>query len=76
VEREIYGRVVGLAVSNLLAAVVHEFPKASGLTVLDAYLKISAMDRRLNDWCNDLSEGLRWNEENVEKAPASFYLLQ
>lgn len=42
----------------------------------DAYFKIATLDRKLNNWYSDLPERLRWTDDNIRLAPATFYLLQ
>jgi hypothetical protein len=42
----------------------------------DAYFKIAALDRDLNNWYTELPEDLKWNANNVANGPAPLFLLQ
>jgi hypothetical protein len=44
--------------------------------VTDAYFKIAALDRELNNWYTELGEDLKWTADNVTNGPASLFLLQ
>ncbi|KAF2755407.1 hypothetical protein EJ05DRAFT_100313 [Pseudovirgaria hyperparasitica] len=41
----------------------------------DAYSKMVKLDHELNKWYTRLPEPLKWNAENVARAPFSFFLL-
>jgi hypothetical protein len=44
--------------------------------VTDAYFKIAALDRELNNWYTELPEDLKWSANNVANGPAPLLLLQ
>lgn len=41
-----------------------------------AYAHLNCIHRRLKKWYTNLPEALRWTEQNIRKAPLSFFLLQ
>jgi hypothetical protein len=73
IETRVYEAVLQLM--DLLEPLCETRDLAKNLKPSDAYLKIATMDRRLNNWYNELPERLRWTDDNIRSAPASFYLL-
>jgi hypothetical protein len=41
-----------------------------------AYLSMAALDRELNEWYSHLPARLKWRPNNIQNAPATFFLLQ
>ena len=74
IETRVYEAVLQLM--DLLEPLCETRDLRKNMKSSDAYLKIATTDRKLNNWYNDLPERLRWREEHVRTAPASFYLLQ
>jgi hypothetical protein len=73
IETRVYEAVLQLM--DLLDPLCETRDLRKNLEPSDAYLKIVTMDRRLNDWYNQLPERLRWTDDNTRTAPANFYLL-
>lgn len=73
IETRVYEAVLQLM--DLLEPLCETRDLRKNLKPSDAYLKIATLDRILNNWYADLPERLRWTEDNIRTAPASFYLL-
>ena len=74
IETRVYEAVLQLM--DLLEPLCETRDLQKHLKPADAYLKIATLDRKLNNWYSDLPERLRWTDENIRVAPATFYLLQ
>ncbi|KAH7115887.1 fungal-specific transcription factor domain-containing protein [Dendryphion nanum] len=73
IETRVYEALLQLM--DLLEPLCETRDLRKNLKPADAYFKIATLDRRLNNWYSDLPERLRWTDDNIKIAPATFYLL-
>lgn len=61
---------------ELQAKVVNVLDLQAVLSQTSACYNITALDRELSSWYQNLPPNLQWKEENIERAHFSFFLLQ
>ncbi|KAF2104584.1 hypothetical protein NA57DRAFT_70789 [Rhizodiscina lignyota] len=64
-----------LHLMDLVGKLCEMFDSRKNGKVADTYLDIAALDRDLNNWYCNISDELKWTPENIEDAPASYFLL-